>query len=76
MTNKSFTITTSKEAAEQIRKELNSDLFEHRRSLKIVNINHCDSYSIVCIEPMYEDKPIKPEDIFFLGYYVGASGKY
>ena len=62
-------ITTNKSTADCIQKFFNSSVSE-RRSIRLEAINHNPGYSDVVIGPSDESEKIKPEDIFWMGYYT------
>lgn len=64
-----FQITTNIETAKGIEKFFQSSI-SHGRSLRLLRIQHEKKYSIATIE-VVEGEHIKPEDIFWMGYFTG-----
>lgn len=66
---KQFVITTSKDVALNIEKFFRSGTIAENRSIALKRIIHSDGYSDVCVTQANEDKPIEPQDIFWMGFY-------
>jgi hypothetical protein len=67
-----FLLTTNKEVATKIKDVCASDVLMANRSFKIKGVIHETEYSDVLLESRDEDGPIKPADLFWLGFYTGA----
>lgn len=70
-----FTITTTREVADNIERVLTSQIHA-KRSIQIGGIMHEDTYSVVQIKAREKDKKIEPEDIFWVGYFTQLQNSY
>lgn len=69
MENAYFTITTTREVADNIERVLKSPVHS-KRSICVGNIRNEQNYSVVQIIAKEESQKIQPEDIFWLGYFT------
>jgi hypothetical protein len=63
-----FTITTDREVADAIEKLDRAGVFLRNRSIRIAQVTHHGSYSVVQIVSTKENGLIEPKDIFWLGW--------
>ncbi len=63
-----FTITTDREVADAIERLDRAGVFLRNRSIRIDQVTHHGSYSVIQIVSTNEKGLIEPKDIFWLGW--------